>query len=355
MNEHAGTPQGGHDIRGRTDPLGVALARATAVLARHAGLFIALVGLALLLSVLNWFVNGRSFVAESRYRPSTGGGDMSRLSGLAAQFGIDGLAGASEKETIDFYAELSRSREILGPLVQRQYRFSTAPDTRGDSLHGNILKLYNVEAKTQRGKLVAARQRLTDDVAVSTNLKANLVTVRVKAPWPDLAEKLNRDLLNELNRFNLEKRQSQGSAERAFVQAQLKQAQNGLTSAEDALAEFLQGNRRFDKSTNLNVERERLQRRVDLRQQVYVSLAQSFEKAKIEEVRNTPVITIIEGPETSARPTGSLLRSILLGLVPGTIVALALVFFLDHLQQTKIARPEEFMVFDGFRRRFKAK
>jgi uncharacterized protein involved in exopolysaccharide biosynthesis len=338
------------DTRLSSDTLGVALARATAVVARHARLFIALVVLAVMLSVLNWYMNGRGYVAESRFRPSTGGGDMSRLSGIAAQFGIDGLP-TSEKETIDFYAELSKSREILGPLVLKEYRFAETLEPNADTVTGTIVKLYDIREKQPQRGMIAARQRLADDVSVSTNLKANLVTVRVTAPWPKLAEQLNRDLLNEVNKFNLEKRQSQGSAERSFVQAQLRQAQNELTAAENELEQFLLGNRRFDKSTSLTFDRERLQRRVELRQQVYASLAQSFEKAKIDEVRNTPVITIVEGPETSARPNGSLIRSILLGLVPGTIVALALVFFLDHLQQAKRARPEEFVMFDGFRRR----
>jgi uncharacterized protein involved in exopolysaccharide biosynthesis len=49
-------------------------------------------------------------------------------------------------------------------------------------------------------------------------------------------------------------------------------------------------------------EEQRLQRQVTLRQTLYLSLAQNYESAKIEEVRNTPVITLVERPEGFVEP-----------------------------------------------------
>ena len=52
------------------------------------------------------------------------------------------------------------------------------------------------------------------------------------------------------------------------------------------------------------VREHRLQRAVDLKQEVYVSLAKSYDEARIAEVRDTPVITIIDSAVAPDKPSG---------------------------------------------------
>ena len=114
---------------------------------------------------------------------------------------------------------------------------------------------------------------------------------------PNLSVQVASRLLEMLNEYNVRRRQSQAGAEREFVAVQLAQAQADLTAAEDLLATFYRNNRRFADSPELAAEEARLQRRVNLRQQLHLALSQSYESAKIEEIRNTPVLTVIERPE----------------------------------------------------------
>ena len=68
----------------------------------------------------------------------------------------------------------------------------------------------------------------------------------------------------------------------------------------------------------LNFQQERLQRQVQLQQQLYTTLSQSFEQAKIEEVRDTPVITVVEPPEAPVRPDPrGLVRNAFLTIILG--------------------------------------
>src|SRR5690606_31231281 len=106
-------------------------------------------------------------------------------------------------------------------------------------------------------------------------------------PWPELSELLNRELLNLVGEYNMQRRQSNAAAERSFVEARLEESRHELVGAESDLKSFMEQNRRFDEAPQLRLEAARLQRRVDLRQQVYASLAQAYEQARIEEVRNT--------------------------------------------------------------------
>ena len=49
------------------------------------------------------------------------------------------------------------------------------------------------------------------------------------------------------------------------------------------------------------MRRQRLQREVELQQQLVIGLAQQYEESRIREVRDTPVITVIEHPALPAR------------------------------------------------------
>jgi uncharacterized protein involved in exopolysaccharide biosynthesis len=86
-----------------------------------------------------------------------------------------------------------------------------------------------------------------------------------------------------------------------FTEKRLADARSALRAAEDELQRFLQSNRRLDFPT-LAFERERLEREMTLREDVVRSLAQRYEEARIREVRDTPVLTIIEQPRLAAQP-----------------------------------------------------
>jgi capsule polysaccharide export protein KpsE/RkpR len=92
-----------------------------------------------------------------------------------------------------------------------------------------------------------------------------------------------------------------------------------LRASEDRLLAFSQANRRIQDSPDLIAQRARLERDVTMQQQIYTTLAQAYEQAKIEEVRDTPVLTVITPPEVPARPDsrrlavkGALLTALLL-------------------------------------------
>jgi uncharacterized protein involved in exopolysaccharide biosynthesis len=63
---------------------------------------------------------------------------------------------------------------------------------------------------------------------------------------------------------------------------------------------------------------------------MYTTLTQAYEQARIDEVRNTPVITVVEPPESPVRPDSRRLVSWLaVSLVVGVLAALAAALFAD--------------------------
>jgi uncharacterized protein involved in exopolysaccharide biosynthesis len=108
---------------------------------------------------------------------------------------------------------------------------------------------------------------------------------------------VSRRLLELVNDFNLRRRQTQAGAEREFDARRAAAALDTLRAAEAALADFRASNIDFSRSPRLGTREAELQRRVTLAQQIYTTIAQRYEIASIEAVRNTPVITVLDGPE----------------------------------------------------------
>jgi len=293
-------------------------------------------------------IRGPEYTARSIFEPQSRRSELSRLGGLAAQLGLN-LGGPSFGESLDFYVELLRSRELLEAAVQTTYRFAVEPGSP-DTLSGTLIELFGIREDAPHRRLRAAVDELADRVSVRSNVTANLVTLQVTAPWPELATQINRRLLDLIGEFNLEKRQTQARAEREFVGARLQEAERQLREAEAELEAFLQQNRRYDQSAQLQFEYGRLQRQVELRQQVYVTLAQAFEQVRIEEVRNTPVISVLESPEGSARRRGGRIAKVMMALAVGVMAGLVAALVRDFARRERTRNPADYAEFETLRR-----
>ena len=302
----------------------------------------ALASATVLLLVLAFVLVLGGYTAKSEFVPSAPASNLSKFAGIAAELGFS-VGAASAGPTVDFYSDLIQSRGLLAGIAQTEY----------DVPHSNratLLELYHSKGRTPEDVLNAAVRKLRGKIAVSKDVKAGTVTVETEGSSRELAEQVNRRVLDLVNEFNLHARQSLAGAERVFVEGRLHQAQQDLDSAEGDLSRFLQNNRRYQDSPTLSFEAARLQRRVDLRQQLYLSLSQAYEEARIAEVRNTPVITIVDAPEGSGEPRYRLLPAVAVGLALGCTFALALVFGVEYLDVQRRESPEVYSEFRTLRR-----
>jgi tyrosine-protein kinase Etk/Wzc len=99
-------------------------------------------------------------------------------------------------------------------------------------------------------------------------------------------------------------------------------------------------------------QQDRLRRDVTMRQQLYTSLAESYEHAKIDEVRDTPVITIVERPDLPVRPDPrGLIKWGLVSLLAGFLLGAGLAWLADGVQRARVEDPAEYDEFAQLRRR----
>jgi uncharacterized protein involved in exopolysaccharide biosynthesis len=278
----------------------LSLAGVVTFMLRHRRILVGMPLLAILAVIGAKLTGPRQYASTASFAPEVAGGMVADLSGLASQFGIAVGSRGRENESPAFYAMLVRSRTILEPVAE--IRFTAHVD--GQERTGTIAELYGLKGSSGDGRSRAARRELARSVSTSVTRETGVVELRVTARTPLLAEQITTAILDQVNEFNVDRRQSRARAERQFVETRLREAEQDLREAESRLQAFLQANRRYGNSPELGFERDRLDRDVATRQQLRITLQQNHEQARIEEVRDLPVITVIEMPNIPERPVG---------------------------------------------------
>lgn len=269
-----------------------------------------------------------SFISQRAPEPGRAG-----IASLAGQFGIAVNSGGSVAESPEFYAYLLQSRAILEPIVVDSFQ---VPELGREKRA--LIDIFEVDGSSPRQRLENGIEALADRTRLSIGRETGVLTITVETIWPSLSLAISRRLLEGLNTFNLQTRQIQASEERHFVEGRLKEARQTLRQGEDELQSFYQRNRAFQNSPELVMERERLERSVIAAQQIVTSLEESYEQARIREVRDTPVITVIEEPAVSTKPNprGRVRRAVM-GLIIGSAIAVFILLVIESVRRKQKA------------------
>jgi uncharacterized protein involved in exopolysaccharide biosynthesis len=301
------------------------------VLLRHRRLIAvcALTGAVILgVSALN---STRMFLAYATFTVR-GSREPMQMSGIAAQLGLT-IGSGDGNQTPAFYGDLVTSRAILRPVSRMIYTIST-PKGR---IQGSLASFFGID---ERNPGLAASRTLDElhSRVSATSAGAGIITVRVRAERPQLTQQILQNMLSELGAYNLALHRNRAAAERDFVEGRLTDARERLTLAESQLSIFLQVNRDYSSAPALRMENDRLERAVQMRQQLYTAVAQSFEGAKTEEARDLPTISVIDQPEARIAPERSeAIRKTLLGLIAGLLVGIVLAFVRERAAETRDA------------------
>lgn len=286
----------------------------------------------------------RTYTVNASFMPQTAQSQASRFTGVAAQFGIS-IPQSEAGNSPQFYADLLGSNNILRKTVESQY--SLQDGTQGNpASRVSLIDLYGIKRGEHQERLAEAVRRLDEDLKASTRRETGVVDLTVTTPWASVSKQIAERLLELVNEFNLDTRRSQASKEREFIESRLRETRTDLEAVEDELQEFLEQNRSYNNSPDLLFEYDRLQRRVNLRQELHTSISQSYEQAKIDEVRNTPVITVVEPPQQPILPDGRGIRTKgFFGIILGGMIGVFWAFGSEFMLGEREREPDEYEEF----------
>lgn len=257
-------------------------------------------------------------------------GSESGASGLSVAAGQLGVRLANMSWGPAMYVQVLRSRALLEPLA-----LDTLVVAEQGGRRVAVMDLFQIKAATPPLRVDRAIASLLGFVRAEEVRSLGAVRLSVTTPWASVSLALAEKLVRGVNEFDFKTRKSQATAERQFVETQGAEAERALRSAEDRMLAFLERNRTIG-SPDLMLERDRLQREITLRQQLYTSLLQSSAEARMREVRDTPVITVLEEPRlpTLGEPRNSLTKGVL-GALGGAMIGVLLAFLAHGIARAR--------------------
>jgi uncharacterized protein involved in exopolysaccharide biosynthesis len=278
----------------------------------------------MLIGAARGMLSPRLFVSSARFLPQGAENQQSELAAAASRFGIR-VPSTGGSWTPAMYVELLRSPTLLEPILGDTIVVAELHNKRV-----TVLDLLEIRTGSRTRRLDLGVRKLAGMITAEEVRSISAVRVSAETPWPSVSLLIVERLVLGVNQFNLQTRKSQASAERQFVEARAVDAAATLRAAEDGLQAFQTRNRIIPAQSELGLERDRLKRNVDRLQDVYSSLLQNREEARIREVRDTPVITILEQPRLPVMPEGrGTVSKALLGLIGGVAVALLIAFIVE--------------------------
>jgi uncharacterized protein involved in exopolysaccharide biosynthesis len=253
----------------------------------------------------------REYVSTASFAPRGTGQEGSGLGSLAGQFGVR-LETSNQALSPEFYARLLTSHLLLMPIARDTF---IVPEfgLRGVAL----VDLLTKQAEPSPERMEEGAALLKGMVSTTVINTEGVVNVAVRTPWPSLSHAIASRLLGAADSYK-----GQSVEERVFLEGRLEKATDALRAAEKQLAQFLSANRSLGNSPELIIEHDRIQRKLDLQQSLYVSLIQAYEEARLREIRDTPVITIFEPPLYPDGPDArGLWKYVLMGSLVGGILS----------------------------------
>jgi uncharacterized protein involved in exopolysaccharide biosynthesis len=307
---------------------------------RHATLIAIFSLLFGVVAVIANLVQPRLYTSTASFIPQASGNKLSALSSVASQFGLSVGSTDQAGSLPDFYLALLQQKTILGHVVDASYQVPGPP-----AHSATLVDIYGKAGNSRESKREQAIQVLSRRTTVTLTPKIGLVRLDVSAPTAPLAQQLAQSFLRFVNETNLEMRRQRAADEGKFIDDRLELARGELFKAEDQLQYFLRTNRDIHASPELTFQHDRLQREVTMRQQIFASLSQAYEQARLDQVRDTPLISVVEPPQVPPLPDPRHLGvRLALGLLLGFLFGFFVSFLYDYAVPLEQAgRPSEFL------------
>jgi uncharacterized protein involved in exopolysaccharide biosynthesis len=276
------------------------------------------------------------YTSTAKIMSSSSGGGMSQAAGLAAQFGIAMPTGQSEPKWV--YPEIIKSRTLARSMLKR--KFDTSEFGPQKPLI-QILTYGNDDPQVGLDILeIMAVDNFLAMIDIAEDMATAILTLSINASEPSFAAEINKVLIEELDAHQRKYNKAKTSDTKQFIEERIIDTEKELMAAEEALKVFMDRNRRIENSPALQLEQQRLGREVTVLTGVFTTLKQQLETTKIEEVKESDYVVVLDPPEIPlqrSKPNKRLMviLSGILGLGLGVILAFVREFAANSEKEEK--------------------
>jgi uncharacterized protein involved in exopolysaccharide biosynthesis len=239
------------------------------------------------------FIAKPVYTSTAKIMSSSSGGGVSQAAGLAAQFGIAIPTGQSEPKWV--YPEIIKSRTLARAMLKQKFdtnEFGPQKSLLQILTYGNNEPEFNLDTLE-----IMAVKNFLEMIEVSEEIKTAILTLNINASEPSLAAEINKVLIEELDAHQRKYNKAKTSDTKQFIEERIIDTEKELISAEEDLKVFMDRNRRIENSPALQLEKQRLGREVTVLTGVFTTLKQQLETTKIEEVKESDYVVVLDPPE----------------------------------------------------------
>lgn len=173
--------------------------------------------------------------------------------------------------------------------------------------------------RLQRRGVSEMRKRITIEMS------GGLITVKTMLPDSKAAAEINNYVINLIQEYVIEYRIEKARQDLKFVEEQAAEAKTRYDEAQQNLAEF--SDRNVMISTAIaRTRQEELMNQRDIRFNVYNSLAQQVEQARIKLQEETPVFNVLQRPSVPNSASGGSKLLLILSLFLGVFCGIVWIF-----------------------------
>ncbi len=262
------------------------------MLLRRRWSIVAITGSAVAVAVAMALLSGETWTCSIRFLPSGGAGVAGRMGALVGPSGVPDEDATPVSG--DYYADLLRSTAFAESIVKEPFEIDGSQVLLAD--HWDVPGDTERERTQRAAEALAKGLRVTVAKASGAAAGPRLVTVEVSADRRALSAEIAARILDRINLHNETVRGLRSRRNLAFISARLDDARRDLKAATDRFAEFSARNRKIA-TPALVAERDRLEREVRVKEEVFLTLTKQAELAKIEEQDQRILIEVIQPPE----------------------------------------------------------
>jgi len=197
-------------------------------------------------------------------------------------------------------------------------------------------KWFSSENENQEQIYLNSAVELLDNLIVVDESSTGLISVFVYSQNSKLASDIANYISDYVVKFVTNQQRMFASQNRIFIEGQLNISKNDLSFSEEKLTKFRKSHPISLDSPDLQLQRARLLRDIEVNQEVYITLRQQYEISKIEESKVRLLVNVLDKAKPSIEPSHpKMLLICLLGLFMGILIVIFYLFSVDLFSKNK--------------------
>ena len=268
--------------------------------------------------------------------------DYNEISNIASLNILQNLSGQESNDLSFSVSNYLNSDKFLDAVILNRYSVNGNKKTLIDiwdikgqaSLNPfSIIRSFSLvpDLSLNEKKLLIAKQQLENKISFTEDRKTGLHVISVMTTnGPDITEQIVQKIFDGILDYSSEVTSTKARENVYFIEDRLSDIGSKLKSSEDEMLKFLENNKNIN-SPYLILKQNRIKRDINLYNQLFISLSDQLERAKIDKEDNTSSIFILDGPHSSPYKAGRTLFENIFIL----FIGLSLIFFIIKSYQNR--------------------